>query len=350
MGGTRGKLTSSSERQEALRLIDEARDGGARLHKACEILGISVRTYQRWRDDLIDRRRHSSKKTTNKLSKEERAKVISISNSKEFVDLPPKQIVPRLADEGEYVASESTFYRILKEENMNAYRGKSKRKTAEKPQEYVADKPNYLWCWDITYLASSIKGLFFYLYFIMDVFSRKIVGFEVFAEESAENASKIIAKSYMSENISGKVLILHSDNGSPMKGATMLGMLQNLGVVPSFSRPSVSNDNAFSEALFKTLKYCPQYPDKPFETLDEAKAWVKDFVSWYNCEHKHSAIKFVTPNERHSGLDLEILENRKAVYEAAKLKNPSRWSGSIRNWDYISSISLNPKTKKIKPS
>ena len=184
----------------------------------------------------------------------------------------------------------------------------------------------------------------------MDVFSRKIVGFEVFAEESAENASKIIAKSYMSENISGKVLILHSDNGSPMKGATMLGMLQNLGVVPSFSRPSVSNDNAFSEALFKTLKYCPQYPDKPFETLDEAKAWVKDFVTWYNCEHKHSAIKLVTPNERHSGLDLEILENRKAVYEAAKLKNPSRWSGSTRNWDYISSVSLNPKTKKIKPS
>jgi len=134
---------------------------------------------------------------------------------------------------------------------------------------------------------------------------------------------------------------LHSDNGSPMKGATMLATLQQLGVAPSFSRPSVSDDNPFSESLFRTMKYTPSFPAKPFESIEAARKWVHEFVQWYNNEHRHSGIQFVTPNQRHQGEDKEILEKRKAVYEAAKDKNPQRWSGEIRDWSPVTEVWLN---------
>jgi transposase InsO family protein len=279
---------------------------------------------------------------SNKLSVEERQKVISIASSTEFRDIPPHQIVPKLADRGEYIASESSFYRILKEEKLDAHRGKSKKPNQRKPEAYIAKKPNEIWTWDITYLARDIKGMFFYLYLIIDIFSRKIVGFEVHERESAEHAATLAKSAYIAEQINNKDIVLHSDNGSPMKGATMLSMLQALGITPSFSRPSVSNDNPYSESMFKTLKYCPQYPSKPFSDIESARKWVSIFVKWYNEEHQHSSIKFVTPTERHIGLDKSILIKRKIVYEAAKLNNPSRWSKNTRNWDYIPEVYLNP--------
>ena len=177
---------------------------------------------------------------------------------------------------------------------------------------------------------------------IIDIFSRKIVGYEVYEAESAEHSATVANLAYHSEKIDGKKVVLHSDNGSPMKGSIMLSMLQELGVVPSFSRPSVSNDNPFSESAFKTLKYCPQFPSDPFNTLEEARNWCHEFVTWYNTVHCHSGIKFVTPSERHKGLDRDILDNRKKVYEHAKSKNPSRWSGNIRNWNRIEEVYLNP--------
>ncbi len=136
--------------------------------------------------------------------------------------------------------------------------------------------------------------------------------------------------------------MLHSDNGSPMKGATMLATLQKLGVVPSFSRPSVSDDNPYSESLFRTLKYGPSYPNQPFQSLESAREWLHEFVQWYNQQHRHSAIHFVTPNQRHEGKDHAILEQRKEVYAAARTRNPARWSGAIRNWDRIENVWLNP--------
>lgn len=177
---------------------------------------------------------------------------------------------------------------------------------------------------------------------ILDVYSRKIVGWEVHAEESAEHAATIFRKSYLREGISDKSLILHSDNGSPMKGATMLGTLEKLGVMPSFSRPPVSNDNAYSESLFKTLKYHPGFPEHPFGSIEEARQWVAGFVHWYNEEHRHSALKFVTPGQRHRGEDREILAQRRRVYEAARANNPQRWSGNCRNWDRPEVVTLNP--------
>lgn len=148
------------------------------------------------------------------------------------------------------------------------------------------------------------------------------------------------------ERVEKNQVTLHSDNGSPMKGATMLATLQDLGVIPSFSRPSVSNDNPYSESVFRTLKCRPEYPEKAFFNIDAARSWVNGFVQWYNLEHRHSGIKFTTPHERHTGKDIEILANRKQVYKKAKLENPVRWSGKIKNWDHIEEVYLNPERGK----
>ena len=177
---------------------------------------------------------------------------------------------------------------------------------------------------------------------IEDIFSRNIVGWEIHDNETAEHASVLIRKACLAEGIHEEGLVLHSDNGSPMKGATMLATLQKLGVVPSFSRPSVSDDNPYSESLFRTLKYLPAYPSKPFESIEAARRWVHQFVRWYNEEHRHSAIGYVTPSQRHQGLDTALLAARKAVYEAAKARHPARWSGPTRNWDPVAEVWLNP--------
>jgi transposase InsO family protein len=304
-------------------------------------MGLSLKTFERWLKTPCDQRQGPLTTPANKLSEFERAKVIEIATSKEYCDLSPSQIVPKLADKGEYFASESTFYRILKEEKMLTHRGKSKPSSANKPKPLMAMAPNEVWSWDITYLRSEVKGQFYYLYMFMDIFSRKIVGWDVHESEGMNYSSSLVTKIYEKENVTKGQVVLHSDNGGSMKGATMLATLQKLGIVPSFSRPSVSNDNPFSESLFKTVKYCPQFPSKPFSSVDAAKLWVDEFVQWYNCDHLHSGIKFVTPMSRHEGKDIEILKQRTCVYEKAKLKNPNRWSGKTRNWNWIEKVNLN---------
>lgn len=328
--------------------IDEACAAGARLDKACSIAGISPRTiqrYQRGDDFSSDARKIAASHRTpaNKLTEAERGEILRVANFSEFADKPPSQIVPELADQGIYVASESSFYRVLRAAKQLAHRGRAKAPTHRKPDELVTTGPDQLWSWDITYLPTTVKGLFFYLYLIMDIYSRKIVGWEVFAEESAEHAAATFQKAYLRQSVAGKPLILHSDNGSPMKGATMLGTLQRLGVMPSFSRPSVSNDNAYSESLFKTLKYNSGFPEKPFDTVIEARLWVSGFEHWYNEEHRHSAIQFVTPGQRHRDEDILILKKREDLYEAAKAKRPERWANKCRNWKHIANVTLNAK-------
>lgn len=327
-----------------MELVDEAVENGCRGSVAAVELGTSQRTHQRWRKspEKPDQRRGPLTAPSNKFQPEERRKVLEVATSAEYRDHSPAKIVPLLADKQIYIASESSFYRILKAENLAAHRSSSRPKTNHKPQAFVATSPNQVWTWDITYLRSSVRGMFYYLYLIVDIFSRKIVGWDVHERECADHSTVLIGAALLAEKISGKGLVIHSDNGGPMKGATLLVMLQWLGVISSFSRPSVSDDNPFSEALFKTLKYCFTFPSKPFSSLDEAWAWVKEFVRWYNTEHLHSAIKFVTPASRHDGKDVEILAKRKQVYENAKLVNPIRWSGNTRNWDPILEVKLNP--------
>jgi len=340
-------MISTPDRREAVTLIDDAVCVGARQGKACGVVGINLRTYKRWTaENMVKADGRTTAKhpaPANKLSIMEEEQIIATCNSPEYASLPPSQIVPALADCGVYIASESSFYRVLRKAGQLERRGRmQKPRKVERPRSFLAEKPNQVWSWDITYLASSIKGLFYRLYMVMDIYSRKIVGWEVQTEENSTHAATLIQKACLAEGIKRKQLVLHSDNGSPMKGATMLAKLQHLGIMPSFSRPSVSNDNPYSESLFGTLKYTPAYPGKPFESPANARLWVQGFVCWYNCQHRHSGIKFVTPDERHKGEDKAILEQRKAVYEAARTQHPERWSRETRNWEPIEEVGLNP--------
>lgn len=325
--------------------IEEATRSGARLKAAVDAVGLSIRTLQRWnaQDDGADRRRGPSTDPSNKLAPAERQEIIEIANSPAFRDLSPKQIVPQLADQGVYVASESTFYRVLKDDGLITHREPSRPATSRKPKEHVATGPCQVWSWDITYLKSPILGQFFYLYMIMDVWSRKIVASTVFLKESNDYSARLFLKACLRLGINPEGLVLHSDNGGPMKGATMLATLQRLGVVPSFSRPQVSDDNPYSEALFRTMKYRPGYPNRPFSSLAAAQTWVDGFVNWYNTEHLHSGIRFVTPDDRHFGREKTILANRRSLYEKARLKNPNRWTKNIRNWNPVETVYLNPE-------
>lgn len=319
------------------------------MQPACELVGLSVRALQRWKAEGVPEDRRAGPKTApaNKLSSSERAQVLTIVNQPEYRDLSPAQIVPLLADQGIYVASESTIYRILRQEGQAAHRAAARPARHQAPQEFVATGPNQVWSWDITYLRAPIAGRYFYLYLVMDVWSRKIVGTAVHEEESAEHASVLIRKACAAEGVDGTGLVLHSDNGGPMKGSTMLATLQRLGIVASFSRPRVSDDNPYVEALFRTAKYRPTYPTRPFESVDHAENWVAEFVDWYNEAHFHSAIRFVTPSQRHAGEDIEILERRDGVYERARAKNPQRWSGPTRDWSRIKSVRLNPAKGRV---
>lgn len=302
---------------------------------------------ERWKKNPAGDQRCGPRSTPkNKISSKEKQKIIETVNSPELRDKSPSQIVPFLADKGIYLASESSMYRILKDAEQSSHRSHARAPRHQKPMELVARAPREIFSWDITYLKSNVLGMFFYLYLVMDIYSRKIVGFEVHDKQSSELASELIFKICDEENIQPHQLILHSDNGKPMKGATLLATLQCLGVVPSFSRPSVSDDNPFSEALFRTTKYCPQFPTNPFCSIEEAREWVKNFVRWYNEEHLHSGINFVTPSSRHRGEDQSILIARHKLYEKAKLIHPERWSGKTRNWEKEKEVHLNCLKKK----
>jgi len=330
-------------------LIREAAAAGCRLRCACTELDICIRTFQRWvrdGDDVVvaDRRTTNVRPTPgNKLSEEERSQILAAANSEQFASLPPSQIVPTLTDQGVYLASESSFYRVLKEAKQQNHRGRAKKPTKRVVTSHCAVAPNQVWSWDITWLPAEIRGRYYYWYMILDVFSRKIVAHEVHEAESAELASLLMRRASLSEGLAGRPLVLHSDNGSPMKGATMLATLENLGVAASFSRPRVSNDNPYAESLFRTCKYRPDYPSKPFGSVEEAQAWMHRFVRWYNEVHKHSGLKFVTPIQRHTGHAAAILAHREQVYHEARNRNPRRWTKQTRNWKLEDEVWLNPE-------
>lgn len=336
----------SQDRELAVTLINEARNDGARLKQACTVLNITDRTYQR-RTEMgtvkIDQRPLISRPTpANKISEEERKEIMEILTSSDFTDLPPSQIVPKLADQGIYIASESTFNRILRDEKNNAHRSRSKQPTKKQAPTHIAIAPNEVWTWDITWLNGAVKGKYYKLYLILDMFSRMLVGYELWEEESSAHAEDLVKKSTLAQGIAGRLLVLYSDNGSPMKAATFLATLEKLGVQHSFSRPRVSNDNPYSESLFKTLKYRPTYQFNGFQSLMNAREWVAEFVNWYNTEHLHSSIQFITPYQRHYGRDVEIMAKRTEIYKLARARNPERWVGEIRNWSLPNYVSLNP--------
>jgi len=326
-------------------LVDQAVAAGARRERACEVIGVSARSVERWAHGEDDRRSGPHREPANALSPAERRRVVAIATSPEMRDLSPKQIVPRLADRGVYVASESTFYRVLRAEQLDERRGRMRTPTKRPRPQHVATAPWQVASWDITYLRSHVRGAFFYLYMVEDIWSRKILGWDVHDTESMDEAAELVERvrdEAVAEGVDLTGWVLHSDNGGPMKGTTMLATLQRLGVVPSFSRPRVSDDNPFSEALFRTLKYCPEYPRHGFATVEDARAWVAGFVAWYNGEHLHSGIAFVTPAARHAGHDIAQLAERRRTYAKAHRRHPERWTGAPRGWERPATVYLNP--------
>jgi len=328
------------EKKFILASIQKSIQSGARSAESCKIVGISTRTFQRWVCNLEpDKRPTAKRKVSHKLREDEVKDILSVCNSPEYRDRNPHEIVALLAEKGIYLASERTFYRILKAHSQLTHRRKSKLPTKRKPKEtHVATRPCQVLSWDITYMKTNVIGRYYYLYLFLDVWSRKILGWRVEDAESSlysKEAIADIAKRYELSNT-----VLHSDNGSPMKGSTMLATLHNLGISSSFSRPSVSQDNAYSESLFKTLKYKQTYPDF-FASIDEARTWVADFVDWYNNDHLHSAIGFVTPNSRHNHEDISILKARSETYNRAYALHPKRWSGKPKSWERKEVVILN---------
>jgi len=339
-------MISPSERRNCVELITTARDSGARLSMACEVVGIRERTFQRWTESGSvgqDRRPTAARpEPANKLTADERQAILDVCHQADFASLPPSQIVPRLADEGRYIASESSFYRVLREAGEQNHRGRARTpRNGGPPRSHLATRPNEVWSWDITWLKGPIAGMFFYLYLILDVYSRKIVGWEVHDIENTEKSSKLIHKAILREGATGLLRVLHADNGSAQKGSTLLAKLEALGVAASFSRPRVSDDNAHAEAVFRTCKYRPGYPKRGFKDIANARQWVLEFVRWYNDEHFHSGICFVTPNARHEGQDESILSGRSEVYEQARNAHPERWSRHTRNWSSPKEVWLN---------
>ena len=333
-----------------LKMLDAAMAAGARLERACSILGVSVRTVQRWRAmDGGEDRRHGPKSTPhNKLTQSEEEQIVKVVKATKYADLSPRQLVPKLASDGVYLASEATFYRIMHRRRLISHRQRSRPPVA-RPRALTATGPGQVLSWDITYLRSPVRGAFFYLYVVVDVWSRMIVGAEVHEIECGKIAATMIKGACINYGQSSIPTWLHSDNGAPMRSAHLLATLQHLGISPSFNRPRTSNDNPYSEALFRTLKYRPSYPSRPFASLEASRRWVEKFVAWYNNEHRHSALNYVTPRERHEGQHIGVLAKRKRVYKAARARHPERWSGPSRNCDPVAVVCLNPEPAANQP-
>ena len=346
-------MTRQEDRRSLFEAITTACATGARLAPACAWANIDARTFQRWRagegEVQADRRPTAVRPApSHALSEAERAGIVAVANERRFADVPPARIVPALADEGCYLASEASFHRVLREHGQLQRRGRARPPRAVgPPSTHVAAAPGQVWCWDVTYLPSRLKGGWFYLYLILDLFSRKIVGFEVHETDQAEHAAHLVRRTALAEGIHARTCrpVLHGDNGPSMKGTTVLAMLYWLGIAPSHSRPRVSDDNAYAEALFRTAKYRPDFPTAGFADLAEARTWAAAFVRWYNHEHRHSGIRYVTPAQRHAGEDRPLLAARHALYQQARAANPRRWSGQTRNWAPIGAVTLNPRAR-----
>ena len=343
------------DRQKMTQLVEHAHASGARLEPACQLAGIDLRTLQRWKagDGLVlgDKRPEAvHPRPAHALSSAEREAILTVANEPRFAEAPPARIVPILADEGVYIASESSFHRVLRSAGQSGHRGRAKTpRKSRPPTTHIATAPNQVWCWDMTFLPTSVVGVWFYLYLILDLYSRKVIGWEVQASDNSDHAAHLVRRTALAESIHSEQTkpVLHGDNGSTLKATTVLGMLHWLGIEPSYSRPRVSDDNAYAEALFRTAKYRPEYPARGFADLEEARVWGAQFVRWYNFEHRHSGIRYVTPAQRHAGQDHEILMARHELYIRSKESKPSRWSGNTRDWSPIGAVTLNPEREAV---
>ena len=323
-----------------IELLQEGLSRGASAKAIAGLFGLATRTLRRWGVMIrsegfsADRRKGAHRHVSHRFSREERQIVLQTVNDPRFADLTPSQIVAILAEEGLYVGSESTIYRLLRQEGLLNHRGRSRPpREPREPPMLEATGIHQVLAWDITLLPGPVKGQFFYLYMVMDVWSRRILGVEVHDCECGELANHFFDRVCRDEGISsGSTTILHADNGAPMRSYTLAAKMAELGICLSFSRPRVSNDNAYVESWFRTMKYHQSYPVRRFRDLLQVRAWVDGFVDWYNAEHRHSGIKYVTPNQRHYGEADAICSVRQRTYEQARQQHPRRWSRPARDW------------------
>jgi putative transposase len=272
---------------------------------------------------MKDRRKGSVRFVPHRLSPEERERVYQIATDTRFADMAPELIVAKLAEEKTYIASASTFFRVLREKRALEHRRESRKpRKGGRPEKIEVTGPNQVWSWDITWLKSEVTGIFYYAYSIIDLYDRTIVGWTIEGNESEEHARRLFARVIRDLRVCPK--IVHADNGNPMRGVTLAVFLDSLHISRSYSRPRCSNDNAFIESWYRTLKYTVGYPAY-FTGLDHARIWFADFVHWYNNDHLHSALGYVTPNQKRTGEAELIYQIRNETLELAKDRNPGRW-------------------------
>lgn len=305
-------------------MITEYSDSTRILTKSdlCLVLGIARSTYYRISSPKSESN-IMKKPSPRKLTEEEENTILSIINSERFCDMAPGEIFFTLLDEGQYYCSVRTIYRILQRNQQNVQRRQKQAGNYSRP-ELLATAPNQLWSWDITKLKGPKKWTYYYLYKIMDVYTRYVVGWMVAYRESAELAEDLIAESCFKQQIQRDQLTLHADRGSSMKSNLVGQLLADLGVTKTHSRPHVSNDNPYSESAFKTLKYRPDFPEN-FGSIEDARTYCRDFFFWYNNEHKHSGIAMLTPVTVHYNLVNEVIEKRNVVLQNAFRSTPNRF-------------------------
>jgi putative transposase len=311
---------------------------------ACDALGVSrASVYRRRQPAPVLAPRPAPPRA---LDPEERQRVLATLDSERFLDQAPAQIHATLLDEGTYLCSPRTMYRVLDA----AHEIKERRDQVRRPHyaapELLATRPNEVWSWDITRLLGPAKWTYFYLYVILDIFSRYVVGWMIAPHESAALAERLIAETCAKHGIAPGQLTLHADRGGAMRSKPVALLLADLGVVKTHSRPYVSNDNPFSEAQFRTLKYCPQFPDR-FGSIEDGRAFGQAFFRWYNHDHHHSGLSFLTPAVVHFGQAAAVSAQRDRVRAAAYLRHPERFvHGRPRPADLPTAVWINPPVKK----
>jgi putative transposase len=290
---------------------------------ACRALGVSRATAYRHRSPRPRAERRPRPRPALALSDEERQAVLDELHSERFVDASPAHVYATLLDEGTYLASERTMYRVLAAEGESGERRAQLRHPAYARPELLATGPNQLWSWDITKLKGPATWTWYYLYVLLDVFSRYVTGWLLASRESGALADRLIAETVEKEGVTSG-LTIHADRGPSMTSKPVAYLLADLGITKSHSRPHVSNDNPFSEAHFKTLKYRPDFPDR-FGSLEDARAFCRTFFGWYNAEHRHSALGLMAPEMVHRGRAEEVHAARQVVLADAYAAHPERF-------------------------
>jgi putative transposase len=292
--------------------------------QACDLLGASRATVYRRRRPPVARPSAPRPTPPNALSEAERQHVLTVLRSEEYCDLAPAQVWARLLDDGIYLCSISTMYRLLAIAGENRERRRQRTHPARKKPELIARRPNQVWSWDITKLQGPERGIYYELFVIIDIFSRYVVGWMVSPAETGELAEAFIADTLALQGIDRDQLTLHADRGTSMTSKPVAQLLVDLGVARSHSRPHVSNDNPYSESQFKTLKYCPAFPGR-FGSIEDARAFCAVFFDHYNHVHRHAGIALHTPASVHCGTAAEIRAQRAVTLNAAYAANPARF-------------------------